>query len=163
MLNEVKNILESSKKAYRESIVIENKIMEDELLTIIGNAQYLLNQLEGYEEKKQTRSGYSGQRSESEEIERVTRKIRLWSKREHQFNYKILKAYMELSDNDKHSVSLDGLEKQSGINDSQKFFSHYNGMKLITEKNHGKVFDESDGSVVLWAPVAEVVIKEFRI
>ncbi len=70
---------------------------------------------------------------------------------------------MKLSDNNKHFVNVTDLEKQTGMNDSKKFHSHFNGMKMIAEKNHGKVFNELDDRVVLWELVADVVIQEFSI
>ncbi len=162
MIAEVKKILESSKKAYRESIVVENEVIEDELLTIIGSAKYLLNRLEKQDVEREQRIK-DGPRSESDEIERVHRRVRLWHNREHQYNHRILVAYMEISDNNKHSVSIHDLEKQTDINDSKKFIGHYNGMKMIAEKNHGKVFNELNGRVALWEPVADVVIEQFSV
>ena len=162
MKQEIKKILDSSKKAYRESVVIENSVIEDELLTIIGSAQYLLNKLESDGEKRENKS-YNSPRSEEEEIERVHRRVRLWRDREHQYNHKILSTFMKLSKNNRHSVSIDDLEKHTGMNDSKKFIGHYNGMKMIAEKNHGKVFDEYDGRVTLWGPVADIVIEQFHV
>ena len=162
MIEEVKKILESSKKAYRESVVIDNEVIEEELLTIIGSAKYLLNKLENDQVDRENKLK-SGIRSEADEIQRVHRRVRLWRDREHQYNHRILTAYMELSNNNKHSVSVFDLERQTGINDSQKFHSHFNGMKMIAEKNHGKVFSELDDRVLLWEPIADVVIEEFSV
>ena len=162
MIEEIKKILESSKKAYRESVVIDNEVIEEELLTIIGSAKYLLNKLEDDQVAREKKLKI-GIRSEVDEIERVHRRVRLWRNREHQYNHKILTAYMKLSNNNKYSVSVSELEEQTGMNDSQKFYSHFNGMKMISEKNHGKVFNELDDRVLLWEPIADVVMEEFSV
>jgi len=94
-----------------------------------------------------------------DEIEKVKRKVPKWMKKTHQYNYQILKAFMELSDNNANRIEVEALEKY--VNIGQAFLANYNNLKTISEKNHGKVFDEIDREVELWEPVAEFVEKIF--
>ena len=68
---------------------------------------------------------------------------------------------MKLSKNNKYPISVSLLETHSDINDSRKFISHFNQMKLISEKNHGKVFTEKNGQVALWEPIKDFIVSEF--
>jgi len=94
-----------------------------------------------------------------DEIAKVKRKVPKWMKKTHQYNYQILKAFMELSDNNAERVEVDTLEKYVDI--GQAFLANYNNLKTISEKNHGKVFEEIDREVELWEPVAEFIEKIF--
>jgi len=94
-----------------------------------------------------------------DEIAKVKRKVPKWMKKTHQYNYQILKAFMELSDNNVERVEVDTLEKYVDI--GQAFLANYNNLKTISEKNHGKVFEEIDREVELWEPVAEFIEEKF--
>jgi len=94
------------------------------------------------------------------EIAKVKRKVPKWMKKTHQYNYQILKAFMELSDNNADRVEVDALEKYVDI--GQAFLANYNNLKTISEKNHGKVFEEIDKEVELWEPVAKFIENIFE-
>ncbi len=165
MVEVLNRILENSKVAYRESIVIDNKLIEDNLLSIISDSKYLIDMLENTPTTKITKvrnTMNNDNRSESDEVKRVKRRIPLWLNRPHQYNHKILVTYMMLSNNNETPISVSLLEKHCDIDDSSKFYSHYNQMKIISEKNHAKVFTEENGSVRLWEPISEFVIDEFQ-
>ena len=149
----VEKILNDAKIAYKESIKIENEILENHLLSIIGNAQSILNQ-------KNVLNSDSGIQ-ESEEIQKVQRKVPRWLNNPSQYNYKILTTFMQLSNNNSMPISISLLEKHSNMENS-KFVSHFNQMKIISEKNHAKVFDESFGEVKLWDPVANFIVKLYE-
>lgn len=97
---------------------------------------------------------------DEDEIEKVKRKVPKWMKKTHQYNYQILKAYMDLSNNNLTPIKVGTLEKYVDI--GKVFLGHYNGMKTISEKNHGKVFNELDRKVKLWEPVAEFIEGIFK-
>lgn len=162
MIEVLNRILENSKESYRESIVIDNKLIEDNLLSIISDSKYLIDMLENSKSTKVRDTMNTDNRSESEEIERIHRRIPLWLNRPHQYNHKILVTYMMLSNQNETPISVSLLEKNCNIEDSSKFNSHYNGMKSISEKNHGKVFTEENNNVKLWEPISEFVINEFK-
>ena len=158
MIATVEKILHDAKIAYKESIKIENDILEDRLLSIIGNAQSILN---NKKLKKKNILTSNSSIQESEEIQKVHRKVPRWLNNPSQYNYKILTAFMQLSNNNSIPVSVSSLEKHSNI-ENNKFVSHFNQMKIISEKNHAKVFDESYGEVKLWEPVADFIIKLYE-
>jgi len=160
MKNILNDILGDAKIAYKESIIISNEALEERLLSIIGNAKLLLNELQNSNKKV-----YHRIKDETEiklnAIEKVKKRVPLWLTRPHQRNYKILVTYMALSENDRHSILLSLLEKNSGL-DSKEFTSHYNQMKSFAEKAHGKVFEEENGQVKLWKPIADFVIEQCK-
>lgn len=150
----VKKILDDAKVAYKESIKIENEILEEHLLAIIGNAQSILNNKSIPKQKVYI---HENENQESDEVQKVHRKVPRWLNNPSQYNYKILTTFMTLSNNNATPISVALLEKHSNIEDN-KFTSHFNQMKIISEKNHAKVFDEVYGEVKLWEPVANFII-----
>jgi hypothetical protein len=158
----VKEIIDDAKIILKESLIIENKIIEDKILSIIANSKILNKELENLKENKK-KSKKNKNELEKIEIEKVKRKVPLWLKKQNQYNYKILKAFMELSHNGKHSINIISLERFSSIKDPKKFLSHYNLLKTISEKNHGKVFSEKKGQVELWEPVKDIILEAFGI
>ncbi len=156
MIATVETILQDAKIAYKESVKIENDILENHLLSIIGNAQSILN---NKKLKQKNMFVSSSNIQESEEIKKVHRKVPRWLNNPSQYNYKILTTFMQLSNNNSIPVSVSLLKKHSNI---EKFDSNFNQMKIISEKNHAKVFDESYGEVKLWEPVADFIVKLYE-
>ena len=154
----IEKILYDAKIAYKESVKIENETLEEHLLSIIGNVQSILN---NKSVSKQKNLGNTYNNQESEEVQKVYRKVPRWLNNPSQYNYKILTTYMKLSNNNSMPISLSLLEKNSNIEDN-KFTSHFNQMKIISERNHAKVFDEVYGEVKLWEPVAGFVIDLYK-
>jgi len=138
-------ILDKVKELHSHSILNNNEYYTEKLLQIIIDLSTIDNVKSEVDEK---------------EIEKVKRKVPKWMKKKHQYNYRILKVFMDISNHNEHSVSVDELEKYSEI-DPKIFLGHYNGMKTISVKNHGKLFDEVDKRVKLWEPVAEFIIGTF--
>ena len=158
MIATVEKILQDAKIAYKESVKIENDVLENHLLLIIGNAQSILN---NKKLKQKNMFVSSSNIQESEEIKKVHRKVPRWLNNPSQYNYKILTTFMQLSNNNSIPISISLLEKHSNI-ENNKFISHFNQMKIISEKNHAKVFDESYGEVKLWEPVADFIVKLYK-
>jgi hypothetical protein len=154
----VEKILEDAKFAYKESVKIENNILEDHLLSIIGNAQSILNKNTTLKENINSKENNN---SEFSEVQKVHRKVPRWLKNPSQYNYKILTTFMSLSNNNTIPISISLLEKHSNIEDN-KFTSHYNQMKIISERNHAKVFDDAYGEVKLWEPTADFIIDLYK-
>ncbi len=157
----IEDILNDTKSAYKESIHIENKIIEEKLLSIMGNIKYLQIELENNKFKKKKKKKLDDE-IQNNEIEKVKRKVPLWLRKPNQYNYKILKSFMDLSNNNSHYVNITTLEKHTNIKDPRKFLSNYNLLKTISEKNHAKVFQEKDGQVTLWSPVSEIIENYFK-
>lgn len=153
------NILENSKLAYKKSVLLENNELESLILTIITDTKSLIDKKE---ENIINKKGFIQKRTEEEEIERVKKKIPSWFKNPNQYNHKILVAYMKLSNNNSNAVKIKDLEIKSNFEDSKTFQSNFNQMKIISYKNHGKVFTENDGLITLWEPVSDFIINEYK-
>lgn len=150
-MNEViERILVHAKAAYRESVLIENGLLEEHLLSIIGDATSILNKTHGH----------SGD-SEDNEIQKVHRKLPRWLRNKSQYNYIILKTFMTISAGNARSVNVEELRERSGL-PIQKFNSHYSQMKNISDRNHAKVFEETSGVVELWQPVKDFIVETFQ-
>jgi len=160
MTNILNDILEDAKIAYKESIIINNETLEERLLSIIGNAKLLLNELQK-ECKNDTPKIKDEVERELHAIEKVKKRVPLWLTRPHQKNYKILITYMSLSKNNSYPILLSLLERNSGL-DSKEFTSHYNQMKSFAEKAHGKIFEEEAGQVKLWEAISDFVVDLFH-
>lgn len=159
MRETVNKILEDAQVAYRESIMIDNTLIGEKLLSIMGNTKFILNELETNKNNKKL-IVKSDEEIESDEIKKVKRKVPLWLNKPNQYNYKILTTFMKLSKNNKYPISVSLLETHSNIDD-RKFTAHYNQMKNISEQNHGKVFKEENGQVSLWNPIEDFVVSLF--
>jgi hypothetical protein len=157
-MNTVEEILRDAKTAYKESIHLNNDILEECLLAIMGNAKLILNNKILHEQA--TNSSEKTSEASSKEIQKVQRKVPKWLHNPSQYNTQILNAYMLLSSSNLHSITTSELEQYLGM-EPNKFLSNFNQMKTISEKNHAKVFHEEHGNVKLWEPVAEFIIKQF--
>lgn len=94
-----------------------------------------------------------------QEIWKVQNRIPKWFKNPDQYNSQILIAYLDLL-GENNSVSLNNLEARCGK--IKTFRNNYSQMKIISERNHAKVFEESGGRVTIWEPVREFVKKEYE-
>jgi hypothetical protein len=156
----INNILENSKKAYKKSIMINNEELEELLFSIITDTKKLLDKVS--DKKIITNNMSSKNRTEDEEIIRVKKKIPSWLSKPNQYNHKILVAYMKLSNKNRNTVTTEELEKESGLKNSQTFISNFNQMKIISYKNHGKVFTEENGVITLWHVIADYIVEEYE-
>ena len=156
----INNILENSKKAYKKSIMINNEELEELLFSIITDTKKLLDKVS--DKKIITNNMSSKNRTEDEEIIRVKKKIPSWLSKPNQYNHKILVAYMKLSNKNRNTVTTEELEKESGLKNSQTFISIFNQMKIISYKNHGKVFTEENGVITLWHVIADYIVEVYE-
>lgn len=158
LMNQILNrIFENAKIAYKESILSGNVTIEDKLFSIVTDTNLLMDKLAKMpiQQKSNTQ-----ERTVEEEIERVYKKIPNWFAKPNQKNCQILIAFMKISNNNSMSVSVSLLQKSSN-EDAHTFTSNYNQMKNISYKNHAKVFEEENGNVKLWKPVADFIIEEY--
>lgn len=88
------------------------------------------------------------------EIRKVESRLRLWAKRQDQYNAQILNCYLELERDGEKEITEDLLRDKSQID---TFDGNFNGMKTIGPKNHGKVFDVTGDVVKLWPPVVKYI------
>lgn len=94
-----------------------------------------------------------------QEVWKVETRIPKWFRNPHQINTRILITFMELL-RDNNSVPVHKLE--AACRSINTFQTNYSQMKIIAEKNHAKVFEESGGRITLWEPVKMFVKKEYE-
>ena len=140
--------------------MINNEELEELLFSIITDTKKLLDKVS--DKKIITNNMSSKNRTEDEEIIRVKKKIPSWLSKPNQYNHKILVAYMKLSNKNRNTVTTEELEKESGLKNSQTFISNFNQMKIISYKNHGKVFTEENGVITLWHVIADYIVEEYE-
>ncbi|SFV70207.1 hypothetical protein MNB_SV-3-765 [hydrothermal vent metagenome] len=149
-MSKIKEATEIADELYEYAIVNKNDFVKEksrqlmrylDLISTLGNNLHDTN--EDY----------------SDEIVKVKRKVPKWMKKTDQYNYLILKAFMDISDNNEHRVSVDELEEYVDI--GKAFLANYNNLKTISAKNHGKVFDEINREIELWEPVSEFIEELF--
>ncbi len=102
---------------------------------------------------------YNANREEIE-IEKVHKKVPKWISNPDQICSTILNDYMYLSDNDSKAVFREELKSLSEDR-VEKFEVNYNQMKNFGIRNHAKVFDDKNGYIRLWDPVALFIREEY--
>lgn len=123
----------------------------------ILNALVLLTELDVvFNETKPTRS--SGV-SDSDEINKVTRRLKLWAKRPHQINSRILTAFLKLQKKGVSPITEEALI--AAVGNEPSFSSNFLQMRISAEKNHGKVFELNGDQITIWPPVIPAV-REFE-
>ena len=95
--------------------------------------------------------------SDVDEINKVSRRLRMWAKpeRQAQYNSQILNAFLALSSSGVSEVTEQHLSDKLG--NPEWFNSNYVQMKAKSDKNHGKVFDTSSGYIRIWEPIRSAV------
>ena len=91
--------------------------------------------------------------SDSEEINKVARRLKMWAKseRQNQYNAKILNAYLTLAREGRQNITENDLYGATG--EESWFWPNFNQMKTIADRNHGKVFDVDGQFVNIWPSV----------
>ena len=85
------------------------------------------------------------------EVKKVKNRLKLWARRPHQINASILNAFLDLQKTG--LVVIRERDIKDNLNDIKSFESNFNQMKIISEKNHGKIFEQSGEVVTLWPPI----------
>lgn len=94
-----------------------------------------------------------------QEVMKVENRIPRWFRKPNQYNSQILIAYMELLGDNK---SVPKYKLEAACKNIKTFQSNYSQMKIVGEKNHGKVFEEAGNRITLWEPVRHFVKKEYE-
>jgi hypothetical protein len=100
----------------------------------------------------------SPQELEVSEVIKLGRKLPRWARNKGQINTQILHCYIKIAEV-YPKVSEEKLREEfvkSG-GDEVTFSKNFPQMKIISAKNHGKVFDVVDGEVVIWTPAVDIV------
>lgn len=96
--------------------------------------------------------------SDTTEVNKVARRLKLWAKRQDQMNSRILVAYLDLKRNGHAEITESQLRDE--VNDPA-FSSNFNQMKIIADRNHGKIFDQNGEIITIWPPI-ETIVNEFE-
>ncbi|GAA6171565.1 hypothetical protein NBRC116592_12350 [Colwellia sp. KU-HH00111] len=94
--------------------------------------------------------------SEVNEINKVARRLKLWAKRPEQLNTRILTTYLKLKARE-GKVTEHRLKQE--VNEDSNFDSNFTQMKIIADRNHGKLFSVENNEVTIWEPVKPHVDK----
>ena len=95
---------------------------------------------------------------ETTEVMKVNKRLPRWARNPSQINSKILACYLRTAAKG-GVVTEEALREafvRSGENEDQ-FNKNFPQMKMISERNHGKVFEVIDGRVTIWPQAAEAV------
>lgn len=110
--------------------------------------------IERFEQEAFSESGNSTSKDAiTTEINKVIRRLKMWAKpeRQSQFNSKILNAYLEIKRSGIQDITEQNINDYLGLNDW--FLSNFNQMKIIGDRNHGKIFDVDGNYVKIWEPI----------
>lgn len=98
---------------------------------------------------------------EAFEVDKVKRKIPKWLNSPGQVCSTILTQFMQLSEHGMKPVQREKLKNASESHGVSDFMGNFNQMKNFGEKNHAKVFTETDHIITLWEPVSDFVKEQF--
>lgn len=143
--------------------------MSIDLLLEITELERLLS-IDNFESNKETGTLAEYQASqfsrnnafeEAEEVRKVERKLSRWAQNQQQINSKILNTFLELKSEGVGKITEDLLTKRYG--NYGEFSRNYSQMKIISPRNHAKVFDVKNGVVEIWEPVKRFVEEYKRV
>ena len=104
------------------------------------------------------------QESTDEQISKVTKRIPTWFRKYFNglapYNGTILVKFLELSNENTRPIKRYDLEQACRY--TPNFTNNYNNMRNMSSNNHGKVFEEANGEVTLWQPVANIVLEAYN-
>lgn len=89
---------------------------------------------------------------QGDEVKKVRNRLRLWVRRQQQYNSRILNAFLRLEK--LGPVTESALRREcSELN----FDSNFAQMKIVAERNHGKIFHQQADVISIWPPIAAYV------
>ncbi len=86
-----------------------------------------------------------------EEVRKVARRLNLWAKRQSQINSRILIAWLRLRRTGQQRITESDLRQ--ALDGESSFPTNFAQMKIIADRNHGKVFEQHGEVVTIWPPV----------
>lgn len=144
-LAQLKNHLESA------AFLVSKGSSEKEAHSEIVQSLVVLSEIAGLLAKPNTPEVYV--ESEIQEINKVNRRLKLWAGRQDQINSKILNAFLKL---DRSGVAtITEVDLKNELPDETTFGSNFSQMKIMAERNHGKIFEQYGDNISLWSPVIE--------
>jgi len=145
-LSELKNKLESI------AFLVSKEGAAKEAHAELIQSLVIVSKLESiYEAPENSSSPLAQTDRDKVEIDKVSRRLKLWAKRPNQINSKILNAFLKLERSGMPVITENNLRNE--LLEEKSFEGNFAQMKIIAEKNHGKVFDQYGENIVLWPPV----------
>lgn len=89
------------------------------------------------------------------EVNKVARRLKRWAQNPRQINSKILALYLKLKRSCEAAITEEILKSNYG-NDTE-FYKNFPQMKIISSRNHGKIFSVDSGVIEIWEPVKPFV------
>jgi len=155
-LSELKNKLESA------AFLVSKEGAAKEAHAELIQSLMIVSELESiYEIPKDSSSPIAPTKKDSKEINKVSRRLKLWAKRPNQINSKILNAFLKLERSGVSVITENNLRNE--LSEEKSFESNFAQMKIIAEKNHGKVFEQYGENIVLWPPVVSNIREYERV
>ncbi len=150
--------LKENAQSISKSIAIKVIESDDELYLKALDLILLLTKLEDKMKSNKLDDTIFCNPIDTEEINRVKRKVPRWKQRPEQINHKILETYFKMKKED-ILVTQEALEKRCKHihGDDFKFLSNFYQMHHISDQNNAKVFDFSNGEIKLWKHVKEFI------
>jgi len=132
---------------------------EKEAHSEIIQSLILVSEIESYLIAPKKTNSSSG--SERHEANKVRRRLKLWSGRQNQINSKILNAYLNLQRAGASVITEQDIRNE--LPGEQSFYTNFTQMKIIAERNHGKIFDQHGEQVTIWKPISADVAEYEKI
>ena len=136
--------------AFKVSNGTDRTEIHDQLVDAIVN----LNRLEAQMTTSEGAKKAIAAASNTTEINKVARRLKLWARRKDQKNTQILMAYLDLRRSGSSAITESQLA--NAVNDPA-FATNFIQMKIIADRNHGKIFDQQGDVVTIWPPVEEMI------
>lgn len=95
----------------------------------------------------------------TKEVNKVSRRLKLWVKRQDQFNAQILNAFLDLKRTGQKNITEEDINSKLGS--KTWFWPNFVQMKTIADRNHGKIFDVTGHYVEIWMEI-EPIVKEYE-
>jgi hypothetical protein len=96
---------------------------------------------------------------ETQEIKKIERKISGWFLKTHQYNSRILYAFIKLYEQNNGVVTYDQLKKETNM---KTFKGNFDQMKNFGIKNHGKIFEQDGENIYFWKKVENIIWKNYK-
>lgn len=131
----------------------DSQALASEIRHIIANEYEVNNTVQIQDLNRQTAQNITSNEIQLE-INKVRNKLSLWANRPEQICSKILNKYLELSSGGS-SITLGKLK--SALPELKTFNANFNQMKIISERNHAKIFEINNDLIEIWQPVKNLI------
>ncbi len=141
-------------------VMTESQKLANEIKHIVACSQNTLSNI-NISSKNESNSATENNSNNfcDKEIEKVRKKLERWSKKPNQICCKILNKYLELN-GDQQPITKNAL--QAALPELATFNSNFAQMKMISDKNHAKIFEVNNEIIEVWEPVRQLVAQYKR-